>query len=122
MKRTVLATLTALTALSGAAYANPGNGNGNGWGGGNIPPGQAKKLFNQQHGDRTVVIDDRRHVYRSGDRLPDGYVVIRDYDRYGLRAPGDGYRYVRYDNEVYRIAHDTATVAAAIGIVSDLLN
>lgn len=121
MKRTVLATLTALTALTGAAYANPGNGNGNGWGGGNIPPGQAKKLFRQQD-DRSVIIDQTRHVYRLGDRLPDGYVVIRDYDRYGLQYPGDGYRYVRYDNEVYRIARDTATVAAALGIVSDLLN
>ncbi|MBR9762219.1 MAG: hypothetical protein GYB53_01425 [Rhodobacteraceae bacterium] len=110
MKQILFATLTAVTALSGAAYATPGNGhnNGKGWGVGHVPPGHQKKMH--------------RYYYAPGDRLPEGYMVIRDYDRYGLQYPGDGYRYVRYDNEVYRVMRDTATVAAAIGIVSDLLN
>lgn len=108
MKQILFATLTAATALSGAAYANPGNGhnNGKGWGVGHVPPGHQKKM---------------RRFYAPGDRLPDGYVVIRDYDRFGLQYPGEGYRYVRYDDEVYQVMRDTATVARAIGIVSDLL-
>lgn len=104
MKRIVFASLAALTTLSGAAYA--GNGNGNGWGGGHIPPGQAKKMV------RPVP----------GERIPSGYVVIKDYDHYHLPAPGRGYQYVRYNDEIVKIAVDTAVVAATVGLVSSLLN
>ena len=70
----------------------------------NLPPGQAKK------------------IYRMGERLQDGYTWIDDLDRWRLPPLLPGQGYVRYDNEVHRVARDTVTVIEAIGIVSDLLN
>lgn len=87
----------------GKSYKASKGNNGRGWGVGQIPPGHLKKM------------------YRNGDRLPDGYIVIDDYDRYGLPRPRDGERYVRLDNDVYRVARDTQTVVEAIGILDRLV-
>ncbi len=112
MKRIIIAALAATTMMSGAAYANNGHGNGNGnghnngngWGVGNVPPGHQKK------------------IYRQGDHLPDGYRVISDYHKYGLPAPGNGYRYAQYNGEIFKIAVQTAAVAATVGLVANLLS
>lgn len=78
------------------------------------PPGLAKKPGGMPPGQY-------RKIYRQGETLPGAYVWITEYDRWRLppRAPGQGY--ARYDNEVYRVARDTAVVLEAIGIVSDLM-
>lgn len=92
----------------GKAYvAPPGKANG-------TPPGLAKKPGGMPPGQY-------KKIYRKGDRLSGDYIWIDDYDRWSLPPlePGEGY--VRYDDEVYRAARDTATVIEAIGIVSDLL-
>ncbi|SDJ53678.1 hypothetical protein [Aliiruegeria lutimaris] len=70
---------------------------------GGMPPGQYKK------------------IYRKGEQLPSGYRWITDYDHWRLPTLLPGQGYVRYDNEVYRVARDTAIVLEAIGIVSDLM-
>ena len=78
------------------------------------PPGLAKKPGGMPPGQY-------KKIYRRGDVLPRGYVWIDDYERWRLPPLAPGQRYVRYDNEVYRVARDTATVIEAIGIVSNLL-
>jgi Ni/Co efflux regulator RcnB len=78
---------------------------GRGWGVGEVPPGHAK-----------------RYSYATGDRLPrDGWIIIDPY-RYRLPPLRPGEAYVRTDNQIFRIARDTATVIEALGIVSDWLN
>jgi len=76
---------------------------GRGWGAGGVPPGHAKR-------------------YGRGDRLPDGYIVIRDPDRWRLPPPPRDEVYVRIDGQIVRILRDTATVVEAVGIVTDWLN
>lgn len=79
-----------------------------------VPPGLAKKPGGMPPGQY-------KKIYRKGEILPRDYVWITDYDHWRLPplAPGQGY--ARYDNEVYRVARDTAIVLEAIGIVSDLM-
>ena len=78
------------------------------------PPGLAKKPGGMPSGQY-------KKIYRKGDTLPSGYKWITDYDLWRLPPLGPGQGYARYDNEVYRVARDTATVLEAIGIVSDLM-
>lgn len=113
MFRTILTAIVALTLTTGGVLADPpGHAKnrdghpGRGWGVGGIPPGHAKKM------------------YIRGDYLPkDGsWIVIRDPDRYGLPRIRRDEMYVRIDDQVVRAARDTATVIAAMGIVSDWLN
>ncbi|WP_239031767.1 RcnB family protein [Paroceanicella profunda] len=77
-----------------------------------MPPGQAKKYDHDGHRGR----DDHAPRYRVGYPIPSGvdYVIIRDYDRYGLRPPARGERYVRVDNEILRVADTTYKVLAAV--------
>ena len=76
------------------------------------PPGHAKKgwcspgVSNKR--DRVVVERE--------------YVVIRDYDRYGLRAPRDGYYYGILNEEVFLISKATQEIIEGIGAVGYLLN
>lgn len=114
----VLALSVALAALAGPAVADnkkPGKGHvvppGKASG---TPPGLAKKPGGMPPGQY-------KKIYRKGDKLSGDYVWIDDYARWRLPPLMPGQGYVRYDNEVYRAARDTATVIEAIGIVSDLL-
>ncbi|HET8818340.1 MAG TPA: RcnB family protein [Xanthomonadaceae bacterium] len=91
-------------------------------------------------GDRVIVVDDDRrgnnpkaqgrhdnglHLgwykqqWRRGDRIPVGYLepryYIDDYNRYGLRAPPDGYRWVRPMDDRYLL------VQVATGLILDAL-
>ena len=62
--------------------------------------------------------DGARDAYwRAGQRLPDDIdvVVIRDYDRYGLRPPQQGYYYGEVDGEVLLIQAATRMIAQALG-------
>lgn len=113
----VLVLSVAIAAMAGPGMTDnkkPGKGQGSQPGISGTPPGLAKKPGAMPPGQY-------KKRYTRGDKLPKGYVWIDDYDRWRLPplAPGQGY--VRYDNEVYRVVRDTATVIEAIGIVSDLL-
>lgn len=89
--------------------------------------------------DRVIVVDDHpgnnpkaqgRHdnglhlgwykqQWRRGDRIPVAYLepryYIDDYNRYGLRAPPDGYRWVRPMDDRYLL------VQVATGLILDAL-
>ena len=90
--------------------------------------------------DRVIVVDDHpgnnpkaqgRHDnglhlgwykqrWQRGDRIPVGYLEPRyyldDYDRYGLRTPPDGYRWVRPMDEKYLLVQlGTGLVLDALG-------
>lgn len=67
-----------------------------------IPPGQAKKHYH----------------YDVGDRLEGDYILIRDPYRYGLP---DG-TYYRLGDYVYQVDSNTLRILAITGLVSALLN
>ncbi len=79
----------------------PGKGNGNGK---VIPPGQVKR-------------------YTRGAKLPTDlkWDDIGDRDKWNLKAPGKGNRYIRVDDEILEVTDDLSTVVDAVGIVGDLL-
>ncbi|PZQ43188.1 MAG: hypothetical protein DI570_29385 [Phenylobacterium zucineum] len=62
----------------------------------------------------------RGYQYRQwsyGQRIPSAYVngyVIRDYNRYGLRQPPQGYHYVRSGNDVVLAAVAGGLITAVI--------
>ncbi|MEX2521119.1 MAG: RcnB family protein [Paracoccaceae bacterium] len=77
------------------------------------PPGHAKKGWcgsGYSQGQRHRDSAPRRE-----------YVIIRDYDRYGLRAPRDGYYYGVYDEEVFLVSRATQEIIEGLGAVSYLL-
>ncbi len=102
MKRFLsIAIAAALIAGSGLAFASPQEGHGHGddkhWDDGD---------HDHDHGHNPK--DEGRHDngkhkgwYKKGDRLPDYYYsrdyYVTDYDRYHLRRPDPGYRWVRAD-------------------------
>lgn len=58
--------------------------------------------------------------WQRGDRIPVGYLEPRyyldDYDRYGLRTPPDGYRWVRPMDEKYLLVQiGTGLILDALG-------
>lgn len=57
-------------------------------------------------------------AWRYGERMPYQYrssqYVVRDYGRYGLRAPPSGYQYVRSGEDVVLAAVTTGLVVAVI--------
>ncbi|WP_018149225.1 RcnB family protein [Henriciella marina] len=118
---------TAFAATAAPAFADPPH----------CPPGHAKKGLCSPAGDRGHYRDrdrdrwdDRRDEQRAyNDGYEDGqrdairyngrtyrdYRVIRDYDRYGLSAPRDGYYYAEVDGDV-------VMVQLATQLVTQLLN
>lgn len=72
-----------------------------------IPPGQAKKLA-------TPEVDILR--YRSGDILPDDYVVLADPRIYN---PNIDFIYARYGDYLYLIDRATSVVLTRLGLVTD---
>jgi len=69
-----------------------------------IPPGQIKR-------------------YTRGAKLPSDlkYTDIGDLSKWKLKAPGNGNRYIRVDDEILEVSDDLSTVVDAVGIVGDLL-
>ena len=109
MSRVVSASVSAialgLMGLSLSAAAEPPH----------CPPGHAKKGWCDHDRDRAARSEQRayeegyhdgqRDAIRYGDRSYNEYQVIRDYDRYGLRAPRDGYYYAELDSgEIVMVA------------------
>lgn len=72
------------------------------------PPGHAKKGWCEQ-GERH---DSKRVEYRH----------IRDYDRYGLDRPRDGYVYAVRNEEMFLINRATHEVIEGLGALSYLLS
>lgn len=143
LKTTTLITLTLLAASP--AFANPnkaknGNGHGNGNGtpgyvrvhipaGCDLPPGIEKQI---REGKRTSLPPGiakncaqnkgfAHDGFERGDRLPDGYTILRDYGRYGLPDPGRD-RYAISGDTIYKIARDAAIVITAMGIYNNIVN
>ncbi|ASM75004.1 MULTISPECIES: RcnB family protein [Roseobacteraceae] len=132
MKRLILAATASMIALSGAAQADPPRKHNNDRGNavqaerqnrdsnhrGNAvraAPGQVKK----QEVRRPAPKQSARR-FAPGQRMPQGYRAFTNYRDHGLPAPGRGYRYVRHDNNVYKISTETAMIAAVIGALSAL--
>ncbi|WP_201315548.1 RcnB family protein [Dyella sp. EPa41] len=99
MKRLLILAVTtaALFAGSGMAMASPQEGHGH---------GDDKHWDDHDRGHNPK--DEGRHDngkhngwYKKGDRLPDRYYAheyyVTDYERYHLRRPDPGYRWVRAD-------------------------
>ncbi len=109
----VLATGLAL-AIGAPAAADPPH----------CPPGHARQGLCQpgersQHREVRAYEqgyrDGQRDAWRVGDRFGRAdYIVIRDYDRYGLRRPPQGHYYVRVDENVLLIEAATQLVADLI--------
>jgi hypothetical protein len=59
------------------------------------------------------------HDYREGDRIRDGYVVLRDPWRYRLDPDGT---YWRVGDALYRVNPETGRVLAVLGLLSALLD
>lgn len=102
MKRVLsFAIAAALLASSGLALSSPQDDHDHGHG-----HGDDKHWDNGDHGHNPK--DEGRHDngnhkgwYKKGDRLPPQYYereyYVTDYDRYHLRRPDPGYRWVRTD-------------------------
>ena len=93
-----------MVASSLCAPAFAGNGKG-------CPPGLAKKAV-------PCVPPGQAMKWQMGERLPIStpWYEVRDWKRLGLRAPLDGSRYVRVDNEILRVAIATGIVLEALGV------
>ncbi|MEZ5797154.1 MAG: excinuclease ABC subunit A [Paracoccaceae bacterium] len=76
-----------------------------------IPPGQAKKMARDD--------DHVRYVYRIGDTIRNGYVVLDDPRHYGLDPR---HTYWRVGDSLFRVNPDTGRVLATLGLLSQLLN
>lgn len=110
MKRLLSLALAAVLLAGGSlAVASPQNGHGHGHGGnGNGNGGQWDDDGGPGQGRGHNPKDEGRHDngrhngwYKKGERLPDRYYsrtyYVTDYERYHLRRPDPGYRWVRAD-------------------------
>jgi Ni/Co efflux regulator RcnB len=106
----------AFVATAAPAFADPKH----------CPPGHAKKGWcssaaDRDH-DRREERRDERRAYNEGyedgqrdairynGRTYNDYRVIRDYDRYGLNAPREGYYYAEVDGDVVMVRLATQLV------------
>lgn len=69
-----------------------------------VPPGQARKAYEQD--------------YRVGERLPDGFIILRTPSRYGLDPRRT---YYERDGYVVHVDRETGQILNLIGAISDLL-
>lgn len=114
MKRLILAATASMIALSGAALADPPRKDFNHRGHAvQAAPGQIKKQDIRRDAPKPSA---RR--FAPGQRMPQGYSAVANYRDHGLPAPGRGYRYVRYENNVYKISTETAAVLGALSALS----
>lgn len=123
MKYTGLGAVAAAFALSAAtpAFAKPPH----------CPPGHAKKGWcgpgwkadgydkwrdrdhdrrDEQRAYNEGYEDGQRDAIRYNGRYYDDYTVIRDYDRYGLDRPPNGYYYAEVDGDVMMVQLATQLV------------
>jgi hypothetical protein len=108
--------MTAVVVAVGLALIGPGSAVAGPKG---CPPGLAKKAVPCVPPGLA-----KQRGWGVGDELPHDvrYIFIDDWDRYGLRRPDDGTRYVRVDNEVLRVALATRRIVESLGVIADVLN
>ena len=76
------------------------------------PPGLAKK------NPACVPPGQAKQAYRIGDRLPDGFILIRTPSRYGLDPRRTYYERNGY---VIQIDRETGKILNLVGAIADLL-
>lgn len=108
---------TAFAASAAPAFADPPH----------CPPGHAKKGWcgpgwkadgydqwrdrrDEQRAYQEGYEDGQRDAIRYNGRYYDDYRVIRDYDRYGLQPPPQGYYYAEADGNVMMVQLATQLV------------
>lgn len=69
-----------------------------------VPPGQARKAYEQ--------------TYRVGERLPDGFIILRTPSRYGLDPRRT---YYERDGYIVQVDRETRQILNLIGAISDIL-
>lgn len=111
MKRLLVLAATATLAVSATAWATPKDHD---WddGPGNNPKAQGRHDNGKHHGWE-------KQAYRRGERLPDRFYTrdyyVTDYERYHLRRPEPGYRYIRSDDGQIFLT------AVATGLIVDIM-
>ncbi|MCR8547253.1 excinuclease ABC subunit A [Salipiger sp. P9] len=83
------------------------------------PPGLAKKVQRDRPSDSYAYRERERDRYRIGERISDGYIVLRDPRAYGLLPD---HTYYRSNDVVYRVDPQTREVLDVIGAVAALLD
>lgn len=85
---------------------------------GHCPPGLAKKAV------PCVPPGQVRNLWTIGAPLPANlnYVIIHDFRRFGLPRAARGTQYVRVDNDILRIAIESARVIESVQTIGRLLN
>lgn len=84
-----------------------------------VPPGLARKAERRYDHDHD---HDHRHVYYVGERVPSGYILVRDPSRYGLGLPPYGSQYVISDGQLMRVDSGTMKVLNLVRAVDAVLN
>ncbi|MGO4854485.1 RcnB family protein [Phaeovulum sp. W22_SRMD_FR3] len=82
-----------------------------------VPPGLARKADRRERHR-----DDHHRAYYIGERVEDGYYVIRDPRRYGLGYPADGSRYVISNGQLLQVNSDTMKVINLVRAVDAILD
>ncbi len=114
LKTISTASVLGLTVMAGGAvaHANPPH----------CPPGHEKKGWcsndrtgwddrrDEQRAYEEGYRDGKRDAIRYGDRSYTDYRVIRDYDRYGLNAPPQGYYYAEMDDDIVLVMAATQLI------------
>ena len=101
--RYVIAALAAAMGAGMVAFADPPGQRGH-----DLPPGLAKQ--------GKVPPGHAKKMWKAGEYLPYAYRedYFTDWNRYDLRAPPPGYRYVVVDRDVYLTQVATGLVVEAV--------
>lgn len=87
-----------------------------------LPPGIAKQIREGKRDSLPPGIEKNcaeHKGFAKGERLPEGYVIVTDFDKYMLPDPGED-RYAISGDTIYKIARDAAIVIAAVGIYNNI--
>lgn len=103
---------TGAPALADPPHCPPGHAKkgwcGNGWQADGYD--QWRDRRDEQRAYEEGYEDGRRDAIRHDGRYYDDYRVIRDYDRYGLNRPPEGYYYAEVDGDVMMVELATQLV------------
>lgn len=117
MKRTLAAAL-ALSLLGGSMAVAQPYGHHNDRRDAREARRDIREAKRDMHEARKDLRHAQRHRYAKGQRLPSSYradrYYVRDYGRYGLRAPPRGYRWQRVDDSYVLAAVATGLIASVI--------
>lgn len=111
MTALLLASLAA-PAMADGKNKGPKHGNGYGQAAAHCPPGLAKK-----NPPCVPPGQAKGGAYHVGDHIRDGWVLVPDPWRYGIRDPGT---YWRVGDVVFRVDPQTGLVLAVIGALAAL--